>query len=86
MDANQTAVLPDIVEMLIIAYDSCRPTNATMGYMTIKPGIVASVIVNDIRSFWNLTKFNMVIYRSKSLNLNLNLIVFSENQAIKCLL
>ena len=52
MDANQTAVEPDIVKMLSIADDSC--TNATVGYMTIKPGIVACVIVNDIRPFWNL--------------------------------
>ena len=48
MDANQTAVVPDnIVKMLSIAEDSC--TNATVGYITIKPGIVACVIVYDIR-------------------------------------
>ena len=50
MDANQT-VVPDIVEMLSIADDSC--TKTTVGYMTIKPGkpIVACVIVNDIWPF-----------------------------------
>ena len=51
--------------------------------MKIKPGIVECVIVNDILKFKYV---NMLIYQSKSLNLNLNLIVFSINQAIKCLL
>ena len=65
--------------MLSVA-DDC--TNATVGYITIKPGSVAFVIVNDSRPFWNLQIVNMLIYKSKSLNLNLNLIVFSMNQAI----
>ena len=47
---------------------------------------MACVIVTDSRPFWNLTIVNMLIYKSKSLNLNLNLIVFSMNQAIECLL
>ena len=84
IDANKTAVVPDIVKMLSVADDSC--TNATVGYITIKPGSVACVIVNDSRPFWNLKIVNMLIYKSKSLNLNLNLIVFSMNQAIECLL
>ena len=45
IDANKTAVVPDIVKMLSVADDSC--TNATVGYITIKPGSV--VIVNDSR-------------------------------------
>ena len=49
IDANQTAVVPDIVKMLSIADDSY--TNATVGYITIKPGGVACVIVNDSRPF-----------------------------------
>ena len=49
MDANQTAVVPDIVKIVSTAGDSC--TNATVGYMTIQPGIVACVIVTDIRPF-----------------------------------
>ena len=49
MDANQTAIVPDIVKMVSIADDSC--TNATVGYMTIQPDIVACVIVNDIGRF-----------------------------------
>ena len=84
IDANKTAVVPDIVKMLSVADDSC--TNATVGYKTIKPGSVACVIVNNSRPFWNLKIVNMLIYKSKSLNLNLNLIVFSMNQAIECLL
>ena len=84
IDANKTAVVPDIVKMLSVADDSC--TNATGGYITIKPGSVACVIVNASQPFWNLKIVNMLIYKSKSLNLNLNLIVFSMNQAIKCLL
>ena len=70
--------------MLSVADDSC--TNATVGYITIKLGSVACVIVNDSRPFWNLKIVNMLIYKSKSLDLNLNLIVFSMNQAIECLL
>ena len=83
IDANKT-VVPDIVKMLSVADDSC--TNATVGYITIKPGSVACVIVNDSRPFQNLKIVNMLIYKSKSLNLNLNLIVFSMNQAIEYLL
>ena len=83
-DANTTAVVPEIVKMLSVADDSC--TNATVGYITSKPGSVACVIVSDSRPFCNLKIVNMVIYKSKSLNLNLNLIVFSMNQAIECLL
>ena len=79
IDANKTAVVPDIVNMLSVADDSC--TNAE-----IKPGTVACVIMNDSRPFWNLKIVNMFLYISKSLNLNLNLIVFSMNQAIECLL
>ena len=64
--------------MLSVADDSC--TNATVGYITIKSGSAACVIVNNSRPFWNLKIVNiMVIYKSKSLNLNLNLIVFSMN-------
>ena len=37
VDANKTAVVPDIVKMLSVADDSC--TNATVGYITIKPGM-----------------------------------------------
>ena len=83
MDANQT-VVPDIVEVLSIADDSC--TNTTVGYMTIKPGkpIVACVIVNDIWPFWNFKNVNMLLDKPKSLNLNL--IFFLMNQAIECLL
>ena len=73
-------IRPDIAKMLSVVDDSC--TNATVGYITIKPGSVASVIVNDSRPFWNLKIVNMLINKSKSLNLNLNLIVFSMNQAI----
>ena len=47
IDANKTAVVPDIVKMLSVADDSC--TNATVGYITIQPGSVACVIVNDSR-------------------------------------
>ena len=43
IDANKTAAVPDIVKMLSVADDSC--TNATVGYITIKPGSVACVIV-----------------------------------------
>ena len=82
--ANKTAVVPDIIKMLSVAEDSCK--NATVGYITSKPGSVACVIVNDSRPFWNLKIVNMLIYKSKSPNLNLNLIVFSMNQTIKCLL
>ena len=71
--------------MLSVADDSC--TNATVGYIiTSKPGSVACVIVNYSRPFLNLKIVNMLIYKSKSLNLNLNLIVFLMNQAIECLL
>ena len=73
-------IRPDIVKMLGVVDDSC--TNATVGYITIKPGSVACVIVNDSRPFWNLKIVNMLIYKLKSLNLNLNLIVFLMNQAI----
>ena len=45
IDANKTVVVPDIVKMLSVADDSC--TNATVGYITIKRGGVACVIVND---------------------------------------
>ena len=83
IDANKT-VVPDIVKMLSLADDSC--TNATVWYITSKPGSMACVIVTDSRPFWNLTIVNMLIYKSKSLNLNINLIVFSMNQAIECLL
>ena len=73
-------IRPDIVKMLSVVDDSC--TNATVGYITIKPGSVACDIVNESRPFWNLKIVNMLIYKLKSLNLNLNLIVFSINQAI----
>ena len=50
MDAIRLSyVVPDIVKMLCIANDSW--TNATVGYMKIKPGIVACVIVEEIRPF-----------------------------------
>ena len=51
MNANHTAIMvePYIVKMLSIPDDSC--TNATVGFMTIKPGIVACVIVSDTRPF-----------------------------------
>ena len=49
INANKTAIVPDIVEMLSVAEDSC--TNATVGYITSKPGSVACVIVNDSRPF-----------------------------------
>ena len=49
IDANKTAVVPDIVKMLSVSDDSC--TNTTVGYITIKPGSVACVIVNDSRPF-----------------------------------
>ena len=42
-------IRPDIVEMLSVADDSC--TNAAVAYITIKPGSVACVIVNDSRPF-----------------------------------
>ena len=84
IDANKTAVVPDIVKMHSVADDSC--TNATVGYITSKSDSVACVIVNNSRPFWNLKIVDMLIYKSKSLNLNLNLIVFSMNQAIECLL
>ena len=76
IDANKTAVVPDIglVKMLSVSDDSC--TNATVGYITSKPGSVACVIVNDSRPFWNLKIVNILIYKTKSLNLNLNLFVF----------
>ena len=86
IDANKTAVVPDIVEMLSVADDSCTNAIGAVGYITSKPGSVACVIVNDSRLFWNLKTVNMLLYKSKSLNLNLNLIVFSMNQAIECLL
>ena len=41
-DANQTAVVPDIVK--------CN--NATVGYMTIQPDIVACVIVCHCERHW----------------------------------
>ena len=68
-EEDTATVVPHIVKMLSIADDPC--TNATVGYMKIQPGIVACVIVNDIRRFWNLTSVN---------------IVFSMNQAIECLM
>ena len=49
MQINIGAVVPDIVKMLSVADDSC--TNATVGYITSKPGSVACVIVNDSRPF-----------------------------------
>ena len=70
--------------MLSVADDSC--TNATVGYITSKPGSVACDIVNDSRPFWNSKSISMLIYKSKSQNLNLTLNVFPMNQAIECLL
>ena len=61
IDANKTAVVPDKVKMLSVADDS---TNATVGYIIIKPGSVACVIVNDSRPFWNLKIVNMWIYKA----------------------
>ena len=49
IDAKKTAIVPDIVKMLSVADDSC--TNATVGYITSKPGSVACVIENDSRPF-----------------------------------
>ena len=48
MQINIGAVVPDIVKMLSVADDSC--TNATVGYITSKPGSVACVI-DDSRTF-----------------------------------
>ena len=88
MDANQTAVKPDIAKMLSIAYSCMYKCNSGVydNQTRYVGSFVACGIVNDIRPFWNFKLVNMLIYKSKSLNLHLNLIAFSTNQAIKCLL
>ena len=63
MDANQTAVEPDIVKMLSIA-DSCRPTNATMRVYDNQTRSVGSIV-----SCWKFKIDNMLIYQSRSLNI-----------------
>ena len=79
MDANQTAVEPDIGLLKMLLY-KCNSG------VSIKPGTVACGIVNNIQPFWNFQIVNMLLYKAKSLNLNLNFIAFSMNQVIECLL
>ena len=77
LDANQTAVVPDIVKCSALQTTSVEMQQWVYDNQTR---------YCCIRPFWNLKYVNMVIYKSKSLNLNLNLTVFSINQAIECLL